>query len=84
MTTMKTITVTELKAQALRVVHDVHASGQTIVVTRYGKPVAEIAPYRESPDLSIPGRLSHTLIHEGDIVTPLGASTWESAHEVSS
>ena len=76
---MKTMTVTELKSQALRVVQDISKSGQTMVITRHGKPIVEIRPYSHALETPTPGRLSHTLIREDDIVSPLGAEMWESA-----
>ena len=72
---MKTISVSKFKAQALREFIRVAATREGIIVTRRGKPVAQVLPYQaESPK---PGVLAHTLVHEGDIVSPLGAGMWE-------
>ena len=45
--------------------------GQTLVVTRYGKPIATLSPVEaEGEPRRIFGALAGSVIHEGDIVSP--------------
>ncbi len=45
---MKTVTATELRRNASRLLGDVEA-GESILVTRRGKPIAAIRPVHEEP-----------------------------------
>jgi prevent-host-death family protein len=52
---------------------------QTIVVTRYGRPIATLAPYEPgSPPPSLFGSLRGSIVHAGDLVSPIEVD-WESA-----
>ena len=44
---MRTVSITEAKQNVSRLVKDVEA-GETVVITRRGKPVAELEPYKAS------------------------------------
>lgn len=72
---MKTMPVSKFKAQALREFNRVAATREGVIVTRRGKPLAKVVPYQ--PESAQPGGLSHTLVREGDIVSPLGPDAWE-------
>jgi prevent-host-death family protein len=48
---MRTIPAGRFKAQCLRLLDDVAETGETIVVTKRGKPVARLAPIEEPPSL---------------------------------
>ena len=76
---MKTMTITHFKAHALRAIADVSGSREPLVVTKRGRPVVEVVPYREQAAEAKPGRLADWLVFEGDIVLPLGAGLWEAA-----
>jgi prevent-host-death family protein len=43
---MTTVSIHEAKAKLSRILVDVEASGNTIVICRHGKPVADITPHR--------------------------------------
>ena len=74
---MKTMGISKFKAHALRILNRVAKTQETLVITKRGKPLAQITPYH-SPDLtSTPGRLADSLVFEKDIVSPLGAEIWE-------
>lgn len=45
---MKFITVSELRAQAPRIVSEIENTGEEVVITRNGKPVVLIRPVEES------------------------------------
>ena len=73
---MKTLGISQFKAHALRIVDEVAKSQESIVITKRGKPLAKLIPYR-NPDMSSkPGKLADTLVFEKDIVAPLGEEMW--------
>jgi prevent-host-death family protein len=74
---MKTIAISKFKAHALKVLNDVAKSQETIVITKRGKPLAQVGPYRNSTKKSAPGKLSDAFVFEKDIITPLGEGLWE-------
>ena len=47
--TARTIKASEFKAKCLKLMDEVADSGEEIVITKNGKPVAKLAPYRERP-----------------------------------
>lgn len=49
---MRTIPAARFKAQCLKLLDEVAETGQTIVVTKRGKPVAKVAPVEEPPSLA--------------------------------
>ena len=74
---MKTMSISEFKAQALRAIDQVAKNREPLVITRHGRPLAEVVPYPYSSDVAAPGRLADSLVFEEDIVTPLGSDMWE-------
>jgi prevent-host-death family protein len=74
---MKTMAISEFKAHALKVLDDVAKSQETIVITKRGKPIAQVGPHRKSEMKPIPGKLAHAFVFEKDIITPLGKGLWE-------
>lgn len=54
----------------------VSQSRVSIVVTRYGRPVARLVPYEEPEEAGIFGALVGTVRVRGDIVAPTGEA-WE-------
>ncbi len=73
----RTMAISEFKANALRIIDEVSRTHETVLITRRGKPLAELTPYRKSAEKPLPGQLSKMLVHEEDIVSPIGESTWE-------
>ena len=74
---MKTMAITKFKEYALKIVDQVSKSNESIVITKRGKPLAELIPYRNPEKKSVPGKLTNTLVFEKDIVEPLGSDIWE-------
>ena len=74
---MKRMAISEFKAHALKVLNEVSKSQETIVITKRGKPLAQVAPYRQSAMKPTPGKLSDAFVFEKDIITPLGEGLWE-------
>jgi len=72
---MKTLAITDFKAHALQVLGQVAKTRESVVVTKRGKPLAEVVPFSASkPE---PGKLSEALVFEKDIVSPLGDGLWD-------
>lgn len=80
---MQKIAISKFKATCLAVLEQVRQTGQPILVTRFGHPVAEISP----PGASLTpvrklGTLAGTMQIVGDIVGPVSdESDWEAAGE---
>lgn len=72
---MTTMTITDFKTHALGTLKRVSEERESIVVTKRGKPIAEVIPYVEAKPVA--GRLSNTLVFEKDILTPLGGDMWD-------
>lgn len=73
---MDTCSVTHFKNHALKILSEISDSGEELVVTRHGKPLAHIEPVRTAKHVQL-GKLAGTMKIEGDIVGPLGADDWE-------
>jgi prevent-host-death family protein len=83
---MRRIAAGEFKAKCLAILDEVNATGEPVLVTKRGKPVARVeAPPRESaqesPD-SIFGCLRHMATITGDIVSSeFTEEEWERMEE---
>ena len=76
---MTTMAISVFKAHALEAVGRVASSREGIIITKRGKPVAQVVPY-QAPDATVkPGKLRDSLVFERDIVSPLGAQMWKAA-----
>lgn len=74
---MTSMAISVFKAHALQAVGRVASSQDRIVITKRGKPVAQVVPYQPSEATLKPGKLSEALVFEKDIISPLGAGMWE-------
>ena len=74
---MDTIPAGEFKAKCLALMDRVARTGETIVVTKHGKPVAELRPHRAPPARSLIGLHKGLIKISGDIVSPIGTDLWE-------
>jgi prevent-host-death family protein len=54
----KEITATQFKAKCLRLLDEVAETGETLVVTKHGRPVARIEPPLRPEDLRDSGKLN--------------------------
>lgn len=76
---MDIMPVTQFKAHALEVLDRISKSRESVVLTRHGKPYAEIHPYSGPYPVPQEGTLSGTVVREQDIVSPLGEEDWEAS-----
>ena len=76
---METMAISEFKAKALKVLDQVSQNQETIIITKRGKPLAQIIPYQEKEAVAKPGQLADTLVFEEDVVSPLGEEMWEAS-----
>lgn len=72
----RTYTASRLKAELLGVLDTVEASGDTVVVTKHGRPVARIVPVADSGSLLG----SVTYDDEDDLLRPLDVA-WNAETE---
>ena len=76
---MKVMTISSFKTYALKMIDMVAKTREHVVITKRGKPLAEIIPFQNSKVKSKSGKLSKMLVYEKDIVSPLGKNLWEAA-----
>jgi prevent-host-death family protein len=67
---MQTIQASEFKAKCLALMDEVARTGEVWVVTKNGRPVAELRPFG-GPRVDSPFGLHRGLRIEGDILSPL-------------
>ncbi len=66
----RTIKASEFKAKCLSLMDEVARSGESLVITKNGKPVAELKPYgAEKKNLF--GIWKDAVVVTGDIVSPI-------------
>ena len=75
----KTMGISQFKIHALQILDGISKSQESMIITKRGKPIVRIIPYRGAEAQPKPGKLSHYLVFEDDIVTPLGEDIWEAA-----
>jgi len=74
---MKLMAISEFKAHALQVISEVAQTQEPVIITKRGKPIAQVVPHREFETKPTPGQLSDTFDFEKDIISPLGEEPWE-------
>ena len=78
---MKEIAISKFKATCLAVLERVRKTGEPVLVTRFGHPVAEINPVGGKKQIRLGGGAGMIEIL-GDIVAPIGdISEWEAAQD---
>ena len=76
---METIAISQFKATCLSLLEQVRTTGQPLLVTKRGKPIAQVLP----PPPPAPakksafGAMRGTIEILGDIVEPVGTEDWE-------
>ena len=72
----RTIKASEFKARCLKLMDEVAESGNEIVITKNGRPVSRIVPYRNKPQMLF-GRHRDKIRILGDIVSPMPSEWFE-------
>ena len=70
----RTMKASEFKARCLALMDEIAESGEEIIITKHGKPVARLAPCDDKPAGRF-GRGGDIVIH-GDIIEPIDVE-WE-------
>jgi prevent-host-death family protein len=79
--TMKSMRASVFKAQCLKVMSRVQATGEPVIVTKRGKPVVKVIPIEQEND-DIFGFMKGKFEIVGDIVSPVTPlEDWEALKE---
>jgi prevent-host-death family protein len=79
---MKEIAISKCKATCQAVLERVRKTGEPVVVTRFGQPIAKIRPPEAAKRVPRLGGGAGTMVILGDIVGPIGdESDWEAAQD---
>jgi prevent-host-death family protein len=73
---MQTVQISEFKAKCLSLVDAVATNGEVLVVTKNGRPVAEVRPF-SGGRVGSPFGLHPRLQVLGDVVSPLDPDDWD-------
>ena len=71
---MESLSVSKFKATCLAVLEEIAQTGKRVLITKRGKPLAEVVPVAEDQK-QIP--LKDTVAFQGDLVSPVAATDWE-------
>ena len=74
------IKASEFKAKCLKLMDEVAESGEEIVITKNGRPVSRLTPYRERSKMAF-GRNRDNIRILGDIVEPMPAEWFDQADD---
>lgn len=66
----------EFKAHCLRILDEVQRTGESVTVTKRGKPVAEVKAVNATNRRSVIGALQGSVTRMGDIITPAFEQRW--------
>lgn len=74
-TIVRTLKAGEFKAKCLTLMDEVERTGEAVVITKRGRPVAQLAPLSRRPGRLF-GALAGSFEIRGDIVAPIDVA-WE-------
>jgi prevent-host-death family protein len=75
---MREIAISEFKAKCLALLDQVQKTKKPILITRFGKPVAEVVPPSPKPTADWMGSMKNSMKILGDVVSPASEeSEWE-------
>ena len=61
----------EFKAKCLTLMDEVERTGESVVITKNGRPIAELSPYKQRKRNAF-GILKGRVFITGDIISPVG------------
>ena len=70
---MEIVIASEFKAKCLKIMDEVAATGEPVIITKHGVPVAQLVPEVQKPE-TLFGALQGSVIILGDIVGPINAA----------
>ena len=76
---MKKVTPARLKRDCLKLLDEVQADGEDVIITRGGKPIARLSPIRKKSKKKsddIFGFMKGEVKITGDLVSPLPPEDW--------
>jgi len=76
---MKTIKASEFKAKCLKIMDEVAATGEPVLITKNGVPVTELRPAIKKPK-TLFGAMKGSVLYMGDIISPIDEE-WEAERE---
>ena len=72
---MKEVKASEFKSRCLQIMDEVAETREPVVITKHGKPLCQLTPYRPKPR-TLFGVSKETIVITGDILSPLDVE-WE-------
>ncbi len=72
---MRTIKASEFKAKCLKLMDEVARTGEPLVITKNGEPIAQLSPLTKRPK-SLWGAHKGLIEIKGDIISPIDVD-WE-------
>ena len=66
------IAVTEFKSKCLKVMNEISITRQPVIITKRGKPIAQLTPIEPEPEATLFGYMTDTAAITGDIIAPIG------------
>lgn len=75
------VSATDFRANSTKLLDHVATTHQRLVVTKYGKPIAQVIPVDTADDRSAYGYLKGTITIHGNIVTPIDEPSSHDRHE---
>jgi len=74
---MKTVVISEFKAKCIAFLREAQQTGESILVTRRGQPIARVEPVREDRSERPLGVFRGRMKVRGDIVQTDSSADWE-------
>ncbi|MCX6584059.1 MAG: type II toxin-antitoxin system Phd/YefM family antitoxin [Candidatus Aminicenantes bacterium] len=68
--------ISQFKSHAVEILTLLARTQENLIITKRGKPLARVIPYKDADIIPRPGKLANTFIFEEDIVSPLGKEMW--------
>jgi prevent-host-death family protein len=67
---MRTIKASEFKAKCLKIMDEVAATGEPVLITKNGVPITQLIPAKRRPE-TLFGALKGSVSIKGDIIAPV-------------